>query len=127
MDFLNLSNINVEMGFEITNNPDVIKEEYFEKIIVLLNCTEKYIDYNNLLFSLGIFENILNIIKFGVAKNFTYISIMEDYDFILKNEKMDYINNIFEKVLTNYLKYKNDLDEDFNHDNYYISVIKKII
>lgn len=125
MDFLNLSNINVEMGFEITNNPDVIKEEYFEKIIFVLNSTEKYIDYNNILFSLGIFGNLFDIIKFGVAKNFTYISIREDYDFILKNEKMDYINNIFEKVLTNYLKYKNDLDDDFNHDNYYISIIKK--
>ena len=69
----NSSNFSPELGFELTNNPDLFLFEEFNKIISNIDNLIKYISYDNIIFSLGIFGNLFDIIKFGVAKNFTYI------------------------------------------------------
>ena len=121
----NSSNFSPELGFELTNNPDVFLLEEFNKIISHIENITKYITYNNMIFSLGIFGNLFDIVKYGIAKNFSCFKLFNKFNFIIKSNDLGKINDNLKKNIINYYKYKTIFDESFYHDNYQFNLIKK--
>ncbi len=121
----NSSTFSPELGFELTNNPDVILLEQFNKIISNIDILINYISYNNMIFSLGIFGNLFDIVKYGIAKNFSCFKSFNKYNFIIKSDELGKINDNLKKNIINYYKYKSIYDESFSHDNFQFNLIKK--
>ena len=121
----NSSNFSPELGFELTNNPDLFLFEEFNKIISNIDNLIKYISYDNMIFSLGIFGNLFDIIKYGIAKNFSCFKLFNKSDYIIKSDELGKINNNLIKNIINYNKYKSIYDENFRHDNFEFNLIKK--